>query len=129
MLAVVTLIALFRIRGEEARRPAMVMRASSLVVAVASVAALLLVVNPKLTKATALYWEAAKAGNMAEVEALRAVAADTHPYASALMVTTAIMVLMALVSGIWSLAAPRPAATVSQRERLPEPALLRGGRA
>lgn len=130
MLAVVTLIALFKIRGDEARRPAMVIRASSLVVAVASVAALLVIVNPKLTTTTRLYWEAAKAGKMAEVEALRAVAADTHPYASALMVTTAIMVLAALVSGIWSIAAPQPvAAAASRGERLPEPALLRGGRA
>lgn len=129
MLAVLTLIALFKIRSGEARRPAMVMRASSLVVAVASLAALLLIVNPKLVAATGAYWRAAKAGDMAGVLTHKAIAGDTHPYASALMATTALMVLASLVSGVWSLAsAARPGAIAAARSSMPEPALLRGAR-
>lgn len=129
MLAIVTLIALFKVREDEARRPAMVMRASALVVSVASVAALLVIVNPKLTTATRLYWEAAKTGKMAEVELHRAIAADTHPYASALMLTSALMVLITLVAGVWSLAAANSSTPVARASKHPEPALLRGGRA
>ena len=126
MLAVLTLIALLGMRKAESRRPAMVLRASSVVVAMASVAALLIIVNPKLTMATKLYWEAAKAGDMANVLVHRAIAADTHPYASALMVTSALTVLLALIAAVWSIVRPYEPAAVSQRERFPEPALLRG---
>lgn len=129
MLAVLTLIALFKIRSDESRRPAMIMRASSLVVAVASLASLLLVVNPKLVAATAAYWRAAKAGDMDGALSHQTIAGDTHPYASALMVTTALMVLASLISCVWSLSsAYRGGASASPERRLPEPALLRGAR-
>lgn len=131
LLAVVTLIAIFGMRRDEARRPAMIMRACSLVVAMASVASLLIIVTPKLTAATQGYWAAARAGNMETALALKAIASDTHPYASALMVATALMVAVSLVASVWSLAVPHVAAATAAgtRERLPEPALLRGRRA
>ncbi len=131
MLAIVTLIALFRVRADEARRPAMVVRASALAVASAALASLLVIVNPKIVAATRDYWQAARAGDMTTAAAHRAIAGDTHPYASALMAAAALMVLIALVAGIWSLARPHvPAsASASSGERLPEPALLRGRRA
>lgn len=129
LIVVTTLIAILKMRGAESKRAAMVIRASAVVVAMACVASLLVIVNPKLTTATRLYWEAARAGDAATVAVHKAIAADTHPYASALMVTTAIMVLVAIVSAVWSIArlgAPDPG---EQRQRLPEPALLRGAKA
>ncbi len=128
LVSVMTLVAILAMRRGETRRPTMAIRTASVVVAMASVAALLLVVNPKIVAATSSYWAAAKAGDMPTALAHKAIAADTHPYASALMVTTAIMVLLALVSAVWSIAKPHSGTVVAPRARMPEPALLRGGR-
>jgi len=130
LAAVVSLIVIVGAARNEARRLAIVVRTSAVIIALAAVAALLLVVNPKLIAATSAYWKAAKAGDMEAVGVHRAIAADTHPYASALMVTVAIMVLLAIVSAVWSIARPHvPVATARAVDRLPEPALLRGRRA
>jgi hypothetical protein len=128
LLAVATLIAVFGIRRAESRRPAMLVRMSSVVVAMAAVASLLMIVNPKITSATRAYWEAARAGDTALALSHKAIAGDTHPYASALMVTAAVSVLLALVAAVWSLARPAASVNAVVKTSLPEPALLRGRR-
>ena len=129
LVSCITLGGVFVMLRGQARRPAMVARFLALALALGSVASLLLIVNPKLTIAMRLYWEAAKAGDNASAITYRAVAAETHPYATGLMLSAAVSVLVALVAAVWSLAKPFEESVWVPGSRLPEPALLRGRRA
>ncbi len=114
---------------DRARRPAMVLRFLAMALALGSVASLLLIVNPKLTVAMRLYWDAAGAGDNEGALKFRSVAAEFHPYATGLMLGAAVGVLVALVAAVWSLAKPFQEPIPQKRDRFPEPALLKGRRA
>lgn len=88
------------------KRPMLYVRGLALAVALASVASLLLIVNPKFVCATNAYWSAAKAGDHAGAAAHQQVARETHPYATALMSMVAGSVAVALGCCAWSLATP-----------------------
>lgn len=88
------------------KRPMLYVRGLALAVALASVASLLLIVNPKFVGATNAYWSAAKAGDNAAAAAHQQVARQTHPYATSLMSMVAGSVAVALGCCAWSLATP-----------------------
>ncbi|MBX3406237.1 MAG: hypothetical protein KF869_05675 [Phycisphaeraceae bacterium] len=93
--------------GGGERRPALYVRGLALAIALASVASLLFVVNPKFVSATNAYWAAARAGDNAAAAAHQQVARETHPYATSLMSLAAGSVAVALGACVWSLATSR----------------------
>jgi hypothetical protein len=93
--------------GGGERRAALYVRGFALAFALASLASLLLIVNPKFVSATNAYWAAARTGDNIAAAAHQQIARQTHPYATSLMSLAAVSVAVALGSCVWSLARPR----------------------
>ena len=127
--AIVTLgvqIVVFRI---PVRRPATILRAASLSIALAAFASMLIIVEPALVRASKLHWAAIKAGDSAAIALHKAAVDELHPMASNLMAATALAVLCSLIASVWALAVPwNKEAAASATPRYPEPALLRAGK-
>ena len=127
-LALLALVGAFKI---PMKRPANALRALALTIAIASLAALLLVVTPSINAASEAHLAAVIAGNHEDAARHRAAVDDLHPLASMLMSIELVSVLIALLCGGWSLAtgAQRSGAFAADAPNpsnpYPEPALLK----
>lgn len=122
------LIALFDLpRG----RPATIVRACSLSLAMACSAGTIIIVAPQLNTALNLYWAAARAGDAAAVALHRAAVDELHPVSTKLMGGTIVFVLIALVCGLWATVRPwRPESLETQpTSAYEQPALTKRRRA
>jgi hypothetical protein len=125
MLSGVTLLALIAVFGISARRPATIVRALALGVALASLAAMLLIVTPRINAASVQHFAAAKSGDAAAAAIHKHAVADLHPLARNLLFAEIVAVLVSLVSGAWSLATSPEAVGSPASNPYPEPDLLR----
>jgi hypothetical protein len=130
VLSIATLGCMIWLFGLPRRRPATIVRAIALGVALACAAGSIIIVAPQLNAALRLYWAAAEAGNLEAVAPHRAAVDQLHPLSSRLMGGTFVCVLIAFVAGAWSAARPwREEEAPVKSSRYEEPALLRGRRA
>jgi hypothetical protein len=130
ILSVGTLGCLIGLHKLPRRRPATVVRACSLGLALACAAGSIIIVSPQLNAAIRLKWAAAAAGDVAAV-AKHSEAVDLlHPISSKLLFGTLVFVLAALFVGLWGTckAWAGAAAQESQRQSPYEAPALLGGR-
>lgn len=106
IVAVGTLLILVTLLGTPRNRPATLVRALALGVALASLASMLLIVTPRLDRATTAHWSAMRAGDAAAMTTHKAEVDEVHPIASRLVSVMAGGVLVGLVAGAWSMARP-----------------------
>lgn len=104
VIAGVTLLGLMLAGALPRSRPATYVRGIAYGVGLASLAALLFVVTPRIITASKEHMRAALAGDIAAAERARAASADLHPIATNLMVAEVLGVLIALSLGAWAAA-------------------------
>lgn len=127
MVAATTLLLLVAVFKIPPRRPATILRSMALAIAVASLAAMLLIVTPQINKASELHYAAAKAGDAPAAAQHKKAVDDLHPLASKLLMAEVVGVLVSLVVGAWSLASAAPPERLPSgtANPYPEPELLR----
>lgn len=129
VLSVGTLGCLLAFFGLPKRRPATIVRAFAMGLALAGAAGSIIIVSPQLNTAIRLKWAAMAAGDAAAVAAHGAAVDQLHPIASKLLGGTLVCVLAALFAGLWATTkawGPGSEPRASQYER---PGLLTGRRA
>lgn len=130
VLSIGTLGCMIWLFGLPRRRPATIVRAIALGLAMACAAGSIIIIAPQLNAALRLYWAAAEMGNLELVAPHRAAVDELHPISSKLMGGTFVCVLIAFVAGAWSAARPwRDDEALVKPSGYEEPALLRGRRA
>jgi len=133
VLAMGTLGCLIAFLGLPRQRPATIVRACALGLALACAAGSIIIVAPPLNAALKMYWRAAQVGDMGAVAVHKAAVDELHPIASKLMAGTVLAVFVAFIAGLWATARPwegaKATAASRGRGRYEEPTLLRGKRA
>jgi hypothetical protein len=133
LIAAATLGCSFMFFRSRSGKGAAMLRAVALGIALASLAALLLVVTPAINSASAKHRAAAKIGDVPAAQAAMKAVDELHPTATNLMAAEAAAVLITLVAGAWSLARGReiggPDEIPAAASRYEDPALLKGRRA
>ncbi len=131
VLSVCTLGCLIALFGLPRTRPATIIRACSLGIALACAAGTIIIVAPQLNAALRGFWAAARAGDSAAVTLHRSAVDSLHPIASRLMGGTIAFVAVAFLSGLWATVRPWNQAEPSapRTSVYEDPALLRRKRA
>lgn len=131
VLSVSTLGCMIALFGLPRMRPATIVRACALGLALACAAGTIIIVAPQLNGATRGYWAAARAGDMAAATMHRSAVDSLHPTASRLMGGTIAFVAIALFSGLWATVRPWTGSSdaPARNESIQEPALLKRRRA
>ncbi len=124
-----TLLGLFISRALSPRRPAAIVRALALAIAVASLASLLFVVTPRINLWAAHHLDAARIGKTDLMEEYKRNVDDLHPIATNLYAAEIGGAFIALLAGAWSLAKPWAPGTIRTAPAYPEPALASRRRA
>jgi len=125
LVAAVTLLLLIAIFRLPARRPATIIRAVAVAIALASLASIMLIVSPQINTAARMHYEAAKNGDAAAAQVHRQAVDDLHPIARNLYAAEIVAALTALLAGTCSLAKPwRGTSAAPAPSPYPEPALL-----
>lgn len=129
LIAAATLGVLFAFHRIPVARPAAIIRSLAMGVALASFAALLLIVTPGINKGAQGHFAAAKMGDAAAAQMHRAAVDDLHPIATLLLFVEFVSIFIALVCGAWSLARPHASVpTPISTSGYEVPALARGGK-
>ncbi len=102
IVALSTLLCMLVLFGLPRTRPAIWVRSLALGIALACAAGLIIIVAPQLNAALKLHWAAAAAGDSADAAAHKLVVDGLHPVSSWLLSGTAISVLIALTTSLWS---------------------------
>lgn len=129
VLTVGTLGCMLALFGLPKRRPATIVRACAIGLALAGAAGSIIIVSPQLNTAIRMKWAAAAAGDAAAVAAHGAAVDQLHPISSRLLVGTLVCVLVALCSGLWATARTWMPTTGDRQPEYERPGLLSGRRA
>ena len=129
LIAAATLGVLIVFHRIPVARPAAIIRSLAMGVALASLAALLLIVTPGVNRGAQGHFAAAKIGDVAAAQKHMAAVDDLHPIATNLMTIEFLSVFIALACCAWSLARPYAGMSPARPSvpRYEEPALTRGG--
>lgn len=129
VLSVGTLGCLLALFGLPRRRPATIVRACAMGLALAGAAGSIIIVSPQLNAAIRLKWAAMATGDAAAVGVHGAAVDQLHPIASKLLAGTLVCVLIALVSGLWATTRTWEREEAPSASRYERPGLLTGRRA
>lgn len=132
MLSGFTFVALIAFLGLPRTRPATLIRATALGVAMACAASQVIIVGPKMNSLMTRFWAAASEGQITAAEMFKSEFDRTHPIGSGLLYGSCISVFIALIAGLWSVTRGGSVATsTSPGNTSPayeEPALLKARR-
>lgn len=130
LIACITLVVGPSLLGQRWRNRHFMTRASVLGAALCVLSYHLLVLTPRMQVNLRAYWRSAQAGESAQAESFRMAFSADHPTAQMVLVTLALLTLIALFLGAASSADGEiaPIAHTSTRSQLEPPALLKGVR-
>ncbi len=104
LIATITLGVSIRVFGLSARRISTLLRSAALGAGLLLVAYQLLLLGPSMQQDLKAYWAAAQVGDNATAQIHREAFDARHPQATRALAGSALVVLLTLVSGVWSIA-------------------------